>query len=72
MKVTEKNRAKLRRELKEGDKVEFTPRGTIPGPKLGTITFPGSGVREGVCLVQVEGQTYSVDYYQVLAWYRNQ
>lgn len=74
MNITDKNRAKLRREVQEGDVVRFWGLGKDSDLVLeGTITWPGMRGPQDFCSVQSRLASYphSVDYYRVVSWSRN-
>lgn len=75
MKISDKNRAKFRREVQEGDKVTYTGVGMKTDHHFqGTVTWPGTRLTTGSFSIMpggISGKVQVVDYYRVTEWHRN-
>lgn len=75
MKISDKNRAKFRREVEEGDKITYTGVGMKTDHHFqGTVTFPGTRQVDGYLLVMpggISGKAVVLDYYRITEWHRN-
>ena len=73
MKITDKNRAKMRRELEEGDKITFLRNGVGPAVTA-TVTWPGMRGASDFCSAQareIAAYPVSIDYHRITEWYKN-